>query len=81
MKLTQAEKARLRQKLNFSERQAQIVELLLGGVSETSTIAQAMGISPGTVKIYLHNIYAKTGTGNRLELVLQTLARLGYIPG
>lgn len=34
-------------------------------------IAERMGVTEGTVKVYLHNLFAKTGMSNRTELALR----------
>ena len=34
-------------------------------------IAERMGLTEGTVKVYLHNLFAKTGVSTRTELALR----------
>lgn len=52
----------------FTEREAQIVEMIQEGFNNKQ-IAKALYISEGTVKNYVSNIYAKTETKSRIELV------------
>ena len=52
----------------FTEREAQIVEMIQDGFNNKQ-IAKALYISEGTVKNYVSNIYAKTETKSRIELV------------
>ena len=73
MKLNANEKNLLRKNLNLSERQAQIVELLLDGIDDTEEIAHALGISPSTVKTILHIIYKKTRKTSRVQLVIAAI--------
>lgn len=49
-------------------REQEIVQLLLRGHSSAS-VAEQLGISPGTVKIHRKNIYAKLGIGSQSELL------------
>ena len=79
MKLNANEKNLLRTRLNLSERQAQIVELLLEGIDDTEEIAHALGISPNTVKAVLRMIYAKSGRSTRAQLILLGLDALGRL--
>ena len=80
MIVTQEQKQMLRSELKLSQRQAEIVGLLLQGIDDSARMARRMGLSPGTVKLYLHHTYKKTGTSSRVNLVLHVLAGLGLIP-
>ncbi|MBE6024229.1 MAG: response regulator transcription factor [Cellulosilyticum sp.] len=53
---------------NLTEREIQIVEMIEEGFNNKQ-IAKALYISEGTVKNYVSNIYAKTETKSRIELV------------
>ncbi len=53
--------------LGVSEREAQIISLLIEGLSNQK-IADELFISPNTVKTHIKNIYAKLGVNNRLQL-------------
>ena len=53
--------------LGVSEREAEIVSLLVEGLSNQE-IAKKLFISPNTVKTHIKNIYAKLGVSNRLQL-------------
>jgi DNA-binding CsgD family transcriptional regulator len=53
----------------------QLLELLSEGAS-TATLARKLGYSPGTVRVYLHNLYRVIGVRNRTEAVLWHLNRV-----
>ena len=52
-----------------------MVARLVGRGLRNRDIAVAMGITEGTVKAYLHNVFAKVGVTTRTELALLTEAR------
>lgn len=56
----------------LSERELQIVELVVTGLSNHK-IAQELEISKRTVDNHISNILKKTGVGNRVELVRWSL--------
>lgn len=51
----------------LTPRECEVVKLVLRGYS-TKSISQALGISPGTVKVHRENIYAKLGVSSQAEL-------------
>jgi DNA-binding CsgD family transcriptional regulator len=53
----------------------QLLELLSEGAS-TAILARKLGYSPGTVRVYLHNLYRVIGVRNRTEAVLWHLNRV-----
>lgn len=53
----------------LTNRQRAIVALVARG-HRNRDIAAELGVSEGTIKVHLHNIYAKLGVSNRLELAL-----------
>ena len=53
----------------------QLLELLSEGAS-TAVLAKKLGYSPGTVRVYLHNLYRVIGVRNRTEAVLWHLNRV-----
>ena len=57
---------------NVDLRDRQMLDLLSKGAS-TEAIARKMGYSPGTVRVYLHNVYRKLGVKNRTEAVIRHL--------
>ena len=52
----------------LTTRQQQIVELLKQGMSNKE-IARELGIAAGTVKVHLHEMFARLGTTSRGKLV------------
>lgn len=55
------------ERYNLSPREEEIIRYLIQGLSNKE-IAAKLSIAEGTVKVHLHNLYEKTGTGNRTEL-------------
>jgi DNA-binding NarL/FixJ family response regulator len=53
----------------LSNRQQQVVALLHKGLSNKE-IANALGVSEGTIKCHLHSIYEKLGVQSRIELTI-----------
>jgi DNA-binding NarL/FixJ family response regulator len=53
----------------LTAREVEIVRMVAQGL-RNKAIAERLGISEGTVKVHLHNIYEKLGVDGRLELVL-----------
>lgn len=53
----------------------QLLELLADGAS-TMVLSRKLGYSPGTVRVYLHNLYRAIGVRNRTEAVLWHLNRV-----
>jgi DNA-binding NarL/FixJ family response regulator len=53
----------------LTPRETELVKMMAEGLRNRA-IAERMGISEGTVKVHLHNVYEKLGLDGRLELVL-----------
>ena len=53
----------------LSPRETEIVRMVAGGL-DNQELAQRLGVTEGTIKIHLHNIYKKLKVHSRLELVL-----------
>jgi len=53
----------------LTPREIEIVRMMAGGLRNRA-IGDRLGISEGTVKVHLHNVYEKLGLDGRLELVL-----------
>lgn len=53
---------------NLSPREREVVRLLIEGLT-TLAMAERLGISPHTVRDHLKNLYRKTGTSSRSELL------------
>ena len=57
----------------LSPREREVMRLVAEGLVNKE-VGQRLNLSEGTVKIHLHNIYQKTGIGNRTALVALALA-------
>jgi two-component system nitrate/nitrite response regulator NarL len=62
--------------INLTPRERQLSCLLAQGL-KNKEIAYRLGITEGTVKVYLSRLYEKTGAGDRFELALFVLRNLG----
>jgi two-component system nitrate/nitrite response regulator NarP len=63
-----AERASARRPL--SPRERELVELVRQGLRNRD-IAERLGVTEGTVKVYLHGVFGKLGIGNRTELAIR----------
>ena len=59
---------------SLTTRERQIVLVLSEGLSNKE-IARRLGLSDGTVKVHLHNIFGKLGTANRTALAIRAYAK------
>jgi DNA-binding NarL/FixJ family response regulator len=59
---------------DLTPREVELVRIAAQGLTNRE-IGAKLGISPGTVKIHLHNIYKKLGVKNRVELTLFAQSR------
>lgn len=64
------------QRLNLTDREAAIVELVLQGHSSES-VALRLGIATGTVKVHRRNVYRKLGISSQTQLLSLYLAERG----
>ena len=60
----------------LTPREREIVQHICGGL-KNKEIAQALSITPGTVKVHLMHIFEKTGVKDRFELALYSRRLLG----
>jgi DNA-binding NarL/FixJ family response regulator len=60
----------------LSPRESQLVTLLARGL-KNKEISGELGITEGTVKVYLSHLFQKAGAKDRFELALQALTNLG----
>jgi DNA-binding NarL/FixJ family response regulator len=63
----------------LTRRQGQIVSLVAQGY-KNKEIANAMGITEGTVKVYLYKLFRKLGMNDRLDMALYGLKNLFVAP-
>jgi two-component system nitrate/nitrite response regulator NarP len=54
----------------LSPRETELVKLVRQGMRNRD-IAEQLGITEGTVKVYLHSVFEKTGVANRTELAIR----------
>jgi DNA-binding NarL/FixJ family response regulator len=62
-------------RVTLTRRQGQIVSLVSQGF-KNKEIATAMGITEGTVKVYLYKLFRKLGLNDRLDMALYGLKNL-----
>lgn len=73
---TQAAKERASLAPSLTRRERELVELVRQGLRNRD-IASQLGVTEGTVKVYLHAIFDKVGVDNRTELAMRAAELLG----
>lgn len=66
----------VRDKSILSPRESELVKLVRKGLRNRD-IAETLGITEGTVKVYLHSVFEKTGVANRTELAIRAAEWVG----
>jgi len=61
---------------SLSPRERELVGLVRQGLRNRE-IAERLGITEGTVKVYLHSVFDKTGVANRTELAIRAYEWIG----
>ena len=61
---------------SLTPRERELVELVRQGLRNRD-IASQLGVTEGTVKVYLHAIFDKVGVDNRTELAMRPKELLG----
>lgn len=61
---------------SLTRRERELVDLVRQGLRNRE-IADRLGVTEGTVKVYLHGIFDKVGVDNRTELAMQAAELLG----
>lgn len=61
---------------NLTRRERQLIELVRQGMRNRD-IGATLGVTEGTVKVYLHAIFEKIGVDNRTELAMRAAQLLG----
>jgi two-component system nitrate/nitrite response regulator NarL len=56
--------------LGLTPRELELTALVVSGLRNRD-VATRLGISEGTAKLHLYNVYKKLGVANRVELVLR----------
>lgn len=62
--------------VSLSPRERELVGLVRQGLRNRD-IADQLGITEGTVKVYLHSVFEKTGVANRTELAIRAYEWIG----
>jgi DNA-binding NarL/FixJ family response regulator len=68
-----------RKQVRLSARERQLIGLVAQGL-KNKAIAYALGITEGTVKVYLSRLYPKVGANDRLDLALMGLRNVEANP-
>jgi DNA-binding NarL/FixJ family response regulator len=63
---------------SLTSRENEIVFALAEGLSNKD-VGRTLGLSEGTVKVHLHNIYSKLRVKNRTALVVRAYAELASV--
>lgn len=71
-----ARKEGARDRSLLSPRESELVKLVRQGMRNRD-IAATLGITEGTVKVYLHSVFEKTGVANRTELAIRASEWVG----
>lgn len=66
----------VRDKSILSPREIELVKLVRQGLRNRD-IFEKLGITEGTVKVYLHSVFEKTGVANRTELAIRAAEWVG----
>lgn len=73
------DKIMLRRRVALTKREGQIVSLVAQGC-KNKAIGARLGITEGTVKVYLYKLFKKLGVNDRLEMALYSRENLGVDP-
>lgn len=65
--------AAMRQRFNLTDRETQILDLLIHGVARNSEIAVRLDLSEGTIKQYMRVLLAKLNASNKVQAVIQVV--------
>ena len=65
--------------IKLAKREGQLIALLAQGL-KNKEIATALGVSEGTVKVYLSRLFEKVGAKDRFELALYGLKNMTNMP-
>jgi DNA-binding NarL/FixJ family response regulator len=55
---------------NLSPREREIVQVLVERQCSNKHLARTLGLTEGTIKLHLHNIYTKLGIMSRAQLIV-----------
>ena len=73
MQFTNKQLTYLQKLYRLTNRELQIIRLLAEGKDQNKEIAEKLGLSLATTKIYLHNIYVKVGLNSKLGVTIRLL--------
>jgi DNA-binding CsgD family transcriptional regulator len=70
MNLTKKQLEAIKTYYSLSNRQIQIVELMLSGIESNQDLAKSIGITTATLKVYMRHLYAKLGVNSKMRAVV-----------
>ncbi len=70
MKLSEESRNELTVEYRLSPREAELLDLILEGVDSNAKLAARMGIATGTVKQYVHVLFAKFRVTSKVGLIV-----------
>jgi DNA-binding CsgD family transcriptional regulator len=79
MPLTETELDNLERTFHLSAREVEILVLILDGVSTNGELAARMGLTVGTVKMYVHQLLSKLGVPDKLAGIIMCLEAVGRL--
>jgi DNA-binding NarL/FixJ family response regulator len=74
MNLTKKKLEAIKQKYRLTNRETQILKLILQGIQSNAKIANKLGLSEGTIKQYNRVLYAKFQASSKLEIAIKVLS-------
>lgn len=71
MELTNRQIVTIMRMYRLSPQETELVKLLCEGINSNKILAERMKISVFAVKLYLHHLYIKLGTNNKLAVTIK----------
>ncbi|MHC4753358.1 MAG: response regulator transcription factor [Planctomycetota bacterium] len=74
MNLSKKQLDYIKKQYRLTNRETQILELILQGIQSNAKIANELGLSEGTIKQYNRVLYAKFQASSKLEIAIKVLS-------